>query len=362
MKEYTDKYNEITRKIFLDLLENSEEQNVIMSPFSILILLGMVTESVSGNTKEELINFLKDSDDQNVVQIIKNIARNVDESESLTSANAIIVNETIRDMIDARYISDIKDEFDAEVLSSDNIVEDVNAWVREKTHGMIEEIADDSMQDMLLALINAISFMDDWDEFYEEDDIYPDEFTNMDDSVTEVEMMSSRESLYVENEFYTGFVKEYKSGEFSYMALLPRMEKSMALFKKAFASSNLTDLYRNAKAMKVQVEMPEFKAEFSGSLNALLERNGINQMFTDSADFSPVTKMVPLKTDSILHKAYIEVDRRGTKAVAVTIADVVLGCAPPRDIEYIRLDRPFVYAIMHKKTGLPVMVGNVKML
>lgn len=64
-----------------------------------------------------------------------------------------------------------------------------------------------------------------------------------------------------------------------------------------------------------------------------------------------------LKVDSIVHKAHIEVDRKGTKAAAVTMAFVVAGCAPLGGFKSVVLNRPFVYAIMNRETKLPVFAG-----
>ena len=67
--------------------------------------------------------------------------------------------------------------------------------------------------------------------------------------------------------------------------------------------------------------------------------------------------------DSIIHKARIEVDRQGTKAAAVTMGAIEVGCAFPLDKpKVVELDRPFVYAIMDNKTGLPVFTGIVNKL
>jgi Serine protease inhibitor len=109
--------------------------------------------------------------------------------------------------------------------------------------------------------------------------------------------------------------------------------------------------------------MPEFTIDHTENLKTLLERKGIENIFTDSADFSPMAANTPLKIDSITHKAHIEVDRRGTKAAVVTYSYVVAAGAPMMD-EYksVVLDRPFVYAIMHKKTGLPLFIGTVQNL
>ena len=69
-----------------------------------------------------------------------------------------------------------------------------------------------------------------------------------------------------------------------------------------------------------------------------------------------------IKADGIIHKAHIEVDRKGTKAAAVTATVMPAGCAPDLDIPSVRLDRPFVYAIMHNETGLPIIAGIVNKL
>ena len=61
-------------------------------------------------------------------------------------------------------------------------------------------------------------------------------------------------------------------------------------------------------------------------------------------------------------KAVIKVDWNGTEAAAVTYAVMVGSCPPDsfkRKRKIIRLNRPFIFAIMHRETELPVFVGIV---
>ena len=103
--------------------------------------------------------------------------------------------------------------------------------------------------------------------------------------------------------------------------------------------------------------MPEFKYDFGKDLTSLFKTMGIEKLFSPQADFSPMSSEW-LKMEAILHKAHIEVDSKGTKAAAVTIGIVTCGCAPVME-EYrtVTLDRPFIYAIIHNETGLPVFAG-----
>lgn len=49
---------------------------------------------------------------------------------------------------------------------------------------------------------------------------------------------------------------------------------------------------------------------------------------------------------SIIHKAAIEVDEKGTQAAAATAIEVVLECCKIEEPIYVTLDRPFCFFIM----------------
>ena len=363
MERFYKTYNEISKSLLYDIITEKEGQNAVISPMSVISLLGIAAASTDGDTSEEIVRLLKAESKDELLYWISEIIKIIMSSDSTESASVVIAAEKIKDYINPEYKDMIGKFFDAGLVSSSNIVKDVNKWVNKKTRGMIKNIADDSMSDMLAALLNAITFISDWSKKYKSDDIEPGEFTNYDGNVCRPEMMFSKEKLYVENEFYTGFIKAYKDDNFSYMALLPKKKRSKSFFRRALYTSELSDLYKNAQFTTVYTTMPEFKIDYTENLTAFLERNGIKNIFTNSADFSPMASNIPLKLDSILHKAHIEVDRRGTKAAAVSFAYVEAGAAPMMgETKSVILDRPFIYAIMHNNTGLPMFVGTVQAL
>ena len=66
-----------------------------------------------------------------------------------------------------------------------------------------------------------------------------------------------------------------------------------------------------------------------------------------------------MKIEAVKQKVFIKVDRHGTKAVAISAAFLIgAGCVLGFPT-VIMLDRPFVYAVMHNKTELPVFMGVV---
>jgi GH18 family chitinase len=80
-------------------------------------------------------------------------------------------------------------------------------------------------------------------------------------------------------------------------------------------SVNFTKLFNDSVEVPVNVVMPEFKYTYGGDISDVCRSMGMKQVFTPAADFSPMTTEWA-KVDSIIHKARIELDRKGTKAAA----------------------------------------------
>ena len=93
-------------------------------------------------------------------------------------------------------------------------------------------------------------------------------------------MLDSQEKFYVQNGEWEGFVKPYKDGMFSFMALLPK-EKRIELTGKEIAGIDFTALYKEKENEKVNVWMPEFKASSEGNMKDILQKLGIIELFTD---------------------------------------------------------------------------------
>ena len=107
--------------------------------------------------------------------------------------------------------------------------------------------------------------------------------------------------------------------------------------------------------------MPEFTYDYGTELGPVLQAMGMNKAFSTAADFSGMGKP-SVMVDRVIHKTHIELDRNGTKAAAATdvISKASIGYieAP---IE-IRMDRPFVYALVDTETGIPLFIGTVRTL
>ncbi len=362
IQDFSPAYNQISRTFLERFAREEPGKNIVFSPFSILMLLGICASSSAGETREEIRRAIGGDIPFGALQdVLAQLQFDLTESGTFLSSNAVCVRQDIRDSVPARYETMLDTVYAGRVFAGEDMAELVNNWVRENTRGLIDRIADDSMSRMLACLLNAAAFEAEWASPYQENQIRKDRFTNADGSVSEAEMLRSSESRYLENAVATGFIRPYRDFGFSFMALLPKEEGREAL-SGLLASPSLTELFRSAEHATVQAEMPEFRYSFDRDISGICQDLGIRLAFTGLADFTPLSSVPQLGVNSILHKAVIQVDRHGTKAAAVTAAILRQMSARPQRPKIVRLDRPFLWSVIHNETGLPLFCGVVNSL
>ena len=358
---YSEQYNTFSRQLLEKYYSARRDQNLVFSPFSILAVLAIAAEATAGITREEIVRVLSaEMDLDSVVSALQEIQREITEKQAFRSANAVCVNNEIKNSIVLAFVTRIREQFEGELFASADIISDVNAWAAKKTDGMIDQIVDESMREMQACLLNAAAFDGKWMKPCTSRDIIYEKFRNSDGTTKKTSMLDIQEDLYVEDESVTGFVKPYKDIGFSFMALLPKKTGAAGL-DRVMKSLSFSDLFRSRTSEPVDVLLPEFEYTFGEDLSSWLKELGIVELFSNRADFSPFSSEW-LKMEAILHKARIEVNHSGTRAAAITAGVVCFGAAPHFDRKKVRLTRPFVYAIVHNYTALPVFVGVVNNL
>ena len=103
--------------------------------------------------------------------------------------------------------------------------------------------------------------------------------------------------------------------------------------------------------------MPKFKLEQSYQLEKILPNMGMPIAFDSRANYRLFNDKLPLKIDSITHKAVVEVDEKGTVAAAATGIGVQVVMATYK-AELIA-DHPFMFMIKDNKTDAILFLGQV---
>lgn len=351
--------------------EGASGNNVLISPESVLSALAMTANGADNVTLAEMEDVLcggMDISSFNSYMYTYNNKLTATEDVTFHLANSIWIKDNPMEIqVQEDFLQTDKDYYNADAFLADfdeATIKDINNWVDANTNGMIDQLLNEIPEGAVMYLINALAFEGAWETPYEERQINENGiFTNQFGVEETVAMLGSTESQYIAGEHVTGFVKNYEGGDYAFLALLPEEGMTVDEYISSLDGNSFLSLYDNRTNQDVLVQIPEFTYEYDTELSEPLTAMGMGNAFEETADFSKMadTNTGCLFINRVLHKTYIQVDRAGTKAAAVTAVEMTNETAmidpvePPR----VYLNRPFVYAIIDTETGLPIFIGTV---
>lgn len=338
--------------------------NQLISPLSALLCLALVYNGTDGETLAEMEQVLVMSPDalnQSLFAYTSSLP--VTEDSKLALANSIWFRDTDAFAVEEQFLQTNADWFGAEIYKApfdSSTVKDINSWCKKQTDGMIDSMIDEIPENGLMYLINALVFDAKWEEKYEKNDIRDRTFKSADGTSSLVDMMFSEESTYLTGDGFRGFAKDYKGRGYSFVGLLPDEEGNIFDFAKTLDGETWMQMWNNRRNASVDVGIPEFTYSVDLDMTPALKAMGMEKMFVDSdADFSKLGQYAEgnIYCDSVMQKTFIEVNRHGTKAAAITWS--FMAGEAEMETKSVILDRPFVYAIVDNATGLPLFLGVV---
>ncbi|MBR0410726.1 MAG: hypothetical protein IJI25_06955 [Eubacterium sp.] len=341
------------------------KKNILISPDSILTAVTMMEKGAGGENLTEMQTALGGISPGDYNRYLAGLHGRITGSKAIKyqMANSVWYK---RGSISLKkpFLRKLVDYYRAEVYAAPfhtGTVKDINAWVYNNTSGKIKSIIDRLEADARVAVLNAIYFKGAWAEPYQT--TVQRTFTKEDGSKRETPMLEGTEHIYLNVRGADGFVKYYQGGDTAFMGLLPPKGISLAQYVGQLTGKDLTEAYKNRLTSNVIVHtrLPEFSYEYQCSLKEPLKNMGIKKAFSPAADFSQMTSS-QVQIDQILHKTFIKLNKNGTEAAAVTAVLAKASAAPTHEKiteKTVYLDRPFVYAIIDTKTGIPLFLGAV---
>lgn len=345
-----------------------EGKNTLLSPLSVLCALGMTANGARGETlaqMEEVLGLPAEELNRYLHACVADLPS--EEKCSFHLANAIWFTDDGRFTVRQDFLQANADWYGAGIYQApfdQTTCDDINAWVNEQTEGMVQDILDQIPADAVMYLVNALAFDGEWESVYKEHQVREGRFTTEDGQARRAELMWSQESVYLADEYAQGFLKPYKGGRYAFAALLPEEGTTMAEYAATLTGERLEAVLAGARSEMVDTAIPKFESEYSADLGELLATMGMPAAFgPDTADFSGLGTSTGgnIFISRVLHKTYMAVDERGTKAGAATVVEMDDGCAAEASVEPKRviLDRPFLYLLVDCETSLPLFIGTM---
>jgi serpin B len=339
--------------------------NVVLSPLSASMALGMTLNGAAGETFTAMraaLGFegLSQEEINTSYRGLIDLLRGLDPEVDFRIANALWANEDFA--FHDSFFETVGGAFDAEAESADfgdpQTLVDINDWVDQHTGGYIPRILDDLDQDQVMVLLNAIYFDGRWTERFDPDDTRQQAFRRADGSTVSVDMMSLQNADIGlgDGPGYQAAELPYGGGAYAMLVVVPNDPATAADFAAGLDEARWSEVLGSLHTTEVdELALPRFELTFDTYLNDALRGMGMGVAFTGQADF---TGMSPagdrLCIDFVRQKTFIEVDEAGTRAAAAT----AVGTRVTSFLGLI-VDRPFVFALRERLSGTILFLGLV---
>ena len=346
---------------------NENGKNTLISPLSVLCALAMTANGAEEETlaqMEEVLGMTTDELNLYLYSYMKNLPQG--DKYKLSLANSIWFTEDERFTVNQDFLQTNADYYGADIYKAPfdkQTLKDINNWVKQNTDEMIPEILDQIPSEAIMYLVNALAFEAEWSEIYEKHQVKDGEFTKEDGTKQDVKFMYGSEGTYFEDEKATGFMKRYKGGKYAFVAMLPNEGVSVSEYIASLDGESLNALLANPQYATVHTSIPKFETEYKVEMSDILQSMGMTEAFDMyNADFEGLGTSTGgnIYISRVLHKTFISVGEKGTKAGAATIVEMKDGAAAePTEPKEVYLDRPFVYMLVDCENNIPFFIGTM---
>ena len=341
--------------------------NTLISPFSVMTALAMTANGAVGETRAQMEDVLGMTVEE-LNKYLSSYIASLPEGEKykLKPANSIWFTSDERFTVNEDFLKSNKSVYDADIYRTpfdDSTLKDINNWVSDKTDGMIPEILDKIPEEAVMYLVNALAFDAEWWDTYTEDQVWDSEFTREDGTKEKIRLMYSEEWRYMESDKATGFLRSYKDDKYAFAALLPNEGVTVDELVGSLNGAKLHEMLSSPEECTVNAAIPIFETEFSTEMSQALKGMGMPLAFDlAKADFSGLGHSDDgnIAIGRVIHKTFISVAEKGTKAGAATVVEMLdEGAAFVEDPKNVILDRPFLYMIIDTETSTPLFIGTL---
>jgi serpin B len=383
-----------TNTLAFDLYDQStsgSDENVLASPVSVTTALAMTYAGARGETRTQMREALDYTlDDEALHDAFAALQRELNERggeidpedlpsnydpgddpvpfqlslvNALWGQSGFPFRDEYLSLVESHYgggLREVDYEADPEAARTE-----INDWVADRTEERITDLLPEGSikQRTRLVLTNAIYFLANWQHPFQTAATEEEAFTALDGSTTDVPMMSQEVSLpYAEVDGAKAIDLPYVGEDVSMLVVLPP-EDEFEAYESSLDREGLAALVDALETREGTVALPRFEFDSTFALKDALEELGMPVAFDENrADFSGMAHLDRaggnLYLSDVYHETYVTVDEEGTEAAAATGVVVDFESAPANPFEFAA-DRPFLFAIRDRPTGVVLFLGRV---
>jgi serpin B len=347
--------------------------NLFLSPYSISIAMAMTYAGAAGTTQQEMVAALRLPAAESVVHRSNAaLRRQMDPADTGTAYRLDVANrlwgqrgytflpaflKTTREFYGSELGSlDFESDPDAARTK-------INEWIEEQTNGKIEDLLAERTIDRMttLVLTNAIYFLGTWDATFDSASTRDAPFRLAGGESKSVPMMRQTASFrFAKLDGLSIIELPYKGRDLAMIAILPDSVDGLPSLEAVLSPESLSVWMSSLDNTRVALDLPRFRFTSSFVLNDVLTALGMPSGFNPAlADFSRMTGKRELYISLVAHKAFVDVNEKGTEAAAATATVMARVSEMIETPPAFRADHPFIFFIRDARTESILFAGRV---
>lgn len=340
------------------------QPNLLVSPLSASMALGMAMNGAAGGTWDAMRNALgfqglAEDDINNAYRGLIAQLRARDPKVEFVLANSVWYRQGFA--VKQPFLLAAQQHFDAAVtgldFNSPAAPRTISQWAENRTGGRIKDLVESIDPLDMMFLVNAVYFKAPWQHPFEPNATSQQPFQRAaGGSVNVPMMMQDRQLPFVKNNDVQIVELPYAGGAFSMVVMSPATGTDLNAFINRLTPQQWDAWMAALQVGRVMVNMPKFRFEYAIGLKPALSSLGMGVAFEPRvADFTRIADLDDLHISAVQHKTFIDVHELGTEAAAATSVTIGVTSMPPE----VRFDRPFVFAIRERSSGTILFLGRV---
>ena len=336
--------------------------NVIVSPFSASMLLGMIANGVEEPLAAQIASYIgvEDLDALNMLsgQLLSQLP-SVDRKTTVNIANSLWTSNKYR--LSDNFLSVVKNDYKAATTSLDfssTQSATINKWIASNSNGFINNYFESVAPNTIALILNSVYFNGEWaSEYFRKDMTSVRVFHGLHGD-NKVEMMTSSKTPFgycSQTEKFETCEIYFGNNAFSLQLILPTESYMNSVEFPLLTSSDMQELSSKQEFQGCSVVLPKFKLSSKSDLNTILDTanlHGLNESINLTM-FNPIIKN-QIELNQITS---FSINEKG--AEAATVSSGVIGDTAYVPNYSLTFDRPFYFFIREFSTGACLLSGFI---
>lgn len=359
----------------------NENENQMLSPYSISTALAMVYAGTDGNTTTEFQNVMgfglnDNTFHQNLNQLTNSIEQNVNRP---ANSEVNVVNKIWRS-IGLDFLPDFEttmnNDYLAPVVATDfsqsaAARQEINDWVDQETHQLIPELLPDGFISNQTAsvLVNAVYFKADWEHQFTPSSTQVQTFKTTSSTVSAdmmADLIPTNNLRFTEDGDAEVLELFFEDKQSSIVVILPKdQNRGINDFVQQTLSRTRVEqwfddlVYPSPSNANFSIQLPKFSFDSDFDLVTTLQDLGLHDPFIPGVCNLSKMADASLFIDKIKHKTVISADEGGVEAAGSTAIGIGFTSVPPI-ARTIIANRPFVFIIKDTETNSILFIGHLQ--